>query len=133
MDYYIIHEIFSFSDEVNKRATASKFKDKLDNNMNALLEASHHKKNLASLKYFNYLRAKEKTTTRARYLSSAQGTSRARSFYCIIEPKKVKPHKETIQCYAKTCKGTRCKLKITGDGCVLFCSKHKTCKQLYWV
>lgn len=120
MNYYIIHEIFSFSDEVNKRATASKFKVKLDNNMNALLDISFHKKSdIATLKYFNYLKEKEKKTTRQPF--------------CIIEPKKVKPHKEIIQCYAKTCKGTRCKFKITGEGCVLFCSKHKTCKQLYWV
>lgn len=119
MNYYIIHKIFSFSDEVNKRATSNKFKYKLEISVNSLLEASHHKKDIASLKYFNYLKEKEKNTTR--------------KSFCIIEPKKVNPHKEKIQCYAKTCKGTRCKFKITGDGCVLFCSRHKTCKQLYWI
>ena len=118
MDYYIIHEIFSFSDEINKRATASEFKYKSKISVNDLLEASHHKKNLASLKYFNYLRAKEKTATR--------------HSFCIIQPKKVKPTKIKIQCYAETKKGTRCKFHITGMGCVLFCSRHQTCSKVCW-
>ena len=89
MDYYIIPEIFSFSDEINKRVTTSEFKYKseisindllevTEISINDLLEASHHKKNLASLKYFNYLRAKENTKP-IRHRSS---------FYCIIQPKK---------------------------------------------
>ena len=118
MDYYIIHEIFSFSDERNKRATASEFKYKPEISVNDLLEASHHKKNLASLKYFNYLRAKEKNTT-------------SHSF-CKIEPKKVKANKIKIQCYAETKKGTRCKFHINGMGCVLFCSRHQTCSKVCW-
>ena len=122
MDYYIIHKIFSFSDEINKRATASEFKYKSEISINNLLEASHHKKNLASLKYFNYLKAKEKTKP-PRY---------SHSFYCIIKPKKVKPTKIKIQCYAETKKGTRCKFHITGMGCVLFCSRHQTCSKVCW-
>jgi len=118
MDYYIIHEIFSFSDERNKRATAREFKYKSEININDILEASHHKKDLASLKYFNYLKEKEKKTTS--------------HTFCKIEPKKVKPTKIKIQCYAETKKGTRCKFHINGMGCVLFCSRHQTCSKVCW-